>query len=358
LVTRSDADGRGVGKEKDIWVVLEADGNKLKRLSLSLVEEGRRLADKLCGDLTALFLGEGPRDIALLAGRHGADRLYLVRHPVLTDERPEMYERVLTPLVEMKKPYLLMAAATPFGSDLLPRISARIKAPLVTNCIEVGVDNELEFVKPVQKGRLHATVGCRATETCMVTVLPDALVPASVPPPTRAVETVSIEPCIDTKGVSIRKTGFIKADHRTIDIADAETIVAVGRGIGQGKNLEGIRAFADRIGAAIGGTRPMVDASILPYERQIGQTGRRVAPKLIFLCGISGAMEFIKGIEKGGTTVAINNDPDAPVFRRADIGILGDVNEVISRATTWFCRQKSPGTGKHLGSEPNRGPCL
>jgi electron transfer flavoprotein alpha subunit len=347
LDTRSDADGRGVGKEKDIWVVLEADGVKLKRLSLSLLEEGRQLADKLCGDLTALFLGEGPHDIALLAGRHGADRLYLVRHPALTDERPEMYEKVLTPLVQKERPFLLMAAATPFGSDLLPRVSARIKAPLVTNCIEVNVDRGLEFIKPIQRGRLHATVVCRESETRMVTILPGALVPVSVPLRAREVETVSIEPSADTKGLSVRKIGFIKADHRTIDISYAETIVAVGRGMGPEKNLEGIREFADRIGAAIGGTRPMIDAAILHYERQIGQTGKRVAPRLIFLCGISGALEFIRGIEKAGTTVAVNIDPDAPVFRRADVGILGDVNEVISRASTWLSSQKS--SEKHLG---------
>lgn len=351
MVTRSDADGRGAGKEKEIWVVLEADGGKLKRLSLSLVEEGRRLADKLGGGLTALFLGDSPDDLALIAGRHGADRLYLVRHPALTDERPEMYERVLTPLVEEKRPYLLMAAATPFGSDLLPRVSARIKAPLVTNCIEVGVDGGLEFVKPVQKGRLHATVVCRATGTTMVTVLPDTLIPGPVVPRERAAETLSIESGVDTIGLSVRKTGFIKADHRTIDISDAETVVAVGRGMGPENNLAGIREFADRIGAAIGGTRPMVDAGILPYERQIGQTGKRVAPRLVFLCGISGAMEFIKGIDKTGTMVAINNDPDASVFRTADVGILGDVNEVISRASAWFSREKSPEKHLDLGTE-------
>lgn len=354
MVTRSDADGGGVGKGKDIWVVLEADGGKLKRLSLSLVEEGRRLADKLCGSLTAFFLGEGPDDLALFAGRSGADRLYLVRHPALTDERPEMYERVLTQLVEKNRPYLLMAAATPSGSDLLPRVSARLKAPLVTNCIEVNVDNGLEFVKPVQKGRLHATVVCRATGTTMVTVLPDALTPGPVAPRGRAAETTSIEPCVDTKGLSVRKTGFIKADHRTIDISDAETIIAVGRGMGPGKNLAGIREFADRIGAAIGGTRPMIDAAILPYERQIGQTGKRVAPRLVFLCGISGAMEFLKGIEKAGTMVAINNDPDAPVFRTADVGILGDVNEVVSRASNLFRRQKFRNSA--WVPEPDRGP--
>ena len=121
----------------------------------------------------------------------------------------------------------------------------------------------------------------------------------------------------------------MKADHRTIDIGEAEVIVAVGRGIGQKETLKIIEAFADRIEAAIGGTRPVIDAGFLPYERQIGQTGKMVSPKLVVMCGISGAMEFMKGIEGAGTKIAINLDRQAPIFKSVDFGIVDDLKALI-----------------------------
>jgi electron transfer flavoprotein alpha subunit len=145
-----------------------------------------------------------------------------------------------------------------------------------------------------------------------------------------AAEIAPMNKVAGAKTSAVKVTGFIKADHRNIDITEAEVIVAVGRGLGSKENLEAVKAFADRIGAAIGGTRPMVDAGILPYERQIGQTGKRVAPKLIFLFGISGATEFTQGIANAGTSVAINIDRQSPIFKAADLGIVGDLNELTA----------------------------
>ena len=166
----------------------------------------------------------------------------------------------------------------------------------------------------------------------MATMIVDAASAGEATFPTSVAEAFSVKPKIDSEGLEVRVTGFIKADHRTVDLTEADTIVAIGRGVGAKENLGPIEAFADRIGAAIGGTRPMVDARILPYERQIGQTGKRVAPRLIFLLGISGAVEFAKGIEGAGAKLAVNVDADAPIFRLADVTIQGDVNSLVHRA--------------------------
>ena len=176
----------------------------------------------------------------------------------------------------------------------------------------------------------------------MVTMNPADLTYTQKTPGEAAARVIELKPEFQEDKIAIRQTGYLKADHRTIDISEAEYIVAIGRGLGAAENLPMIKELADHIGAAIGGTRPMVDAGILPFERQIGQTGKRVSPKLVFLCGISGAAEFIRGIEDAGKKLAINIDDQAPIFRSADLGIVGDMNEVIPRIIGRVARRRLP----------------
>ena len=315
--------------DRDVWVLLEAEDKKIKSSSIALIDEGKRLAVQLGGGLTAVFVGQGIEKIDELVGTHGASHLYFFQDETLQQYVPEMYERLFTQLLSGKKPYLVMAAATSLGSDLMPRVAAKLKAPLVTNCVEIRAGEDIEFIKPVQNGRLHATVVCKAPGTKMATIDPDSLTIAKEEREPKIAEVTEMRPATGGDGLSIRVTGFLKADHRTIDISQAEIILAIGRGIGSKENFSMIQEFADRIGAAIGGTRPAVDAGILPFERQIGQTGKAVSPKLIIMCGISGAMEFTKGIENARTKVAINTDRQSRVFKSIDLGIVGDLNRVI-----------------------------
>lgn len=317
--------------KKDVWVVLESESKRVKASSIALTGEGRQLADEWGGSLTGVYLGEPITDMAKVMGAYGTDCLLSAKQPVPPEHYIEVNARVLSQLVMEKQPILILAAATPFGSDLLARVSAKTGIPLVTNCLEVKASDDLKFIKPIQNGRLHATLTCRAEGTRMATLNPDAFIEIQNKPFEKVCQAYEfeIDPGAYSDALSIRVTGFQKADHRTIDICEAETILAVGKGLGPIENFDKVKQFADQIGAAIGGTRPMVDAKILPYERQIGQTGKRVAPKLIFLCGISGAIEFVTGIEKAGTKLAINNDRDAPIFRSIDVGIVGDLNAVL-----------------------------
>jgi electron transfer flavoprotein alpha subunit len=314
---------------KEIWVLLEADDNKISRQSLALLEEGERLSSECNGHLHALFLGPAIEGIGREAGSRGADKLYQFVDEGLRQYDPLLYEQVLLDLLKERQPLLLLALSSALGSDLLPRLAFKLNAPLVTNCaeIEVQADGELQFSKPVQQGRLFAAVQCKGEGVRMATFLPERLISreASVVNDGEA-ELGELRKPSEAKSSPIKVTGFLKADHRTIDITEAEIIVAIGRGIGSKENLRAIESFADQIGGAIGGTRPMVDAGILPYERQIGQTGKRVSPKLIFLFGISGATEFVQGIANAGTSVAINIDSQSSILKAVDLGIVGDLS--------------------------------
>lgn len=347
--------GEKVIMGRDVWVLLETEAKKINIHSASLLDEGGRIAEELGGELHAIYLGPHLAGLGQQAGSRGAVRLFVYWKDSLTRYDPCVYEKVLLNLLQAGPPRLLLALSSSTGSDLLPRLAWHLQSPLVTNCVEIEIQDEKEihFIKPIQNGRLHATVVCEGEGPRMATFLPESLIHSEMYGGRgRTAEIRVLKALAEERDPPIRVIEFVKADHRTIDIREAETIVAVGRGLGTKENLAVVQAFADRIGAAIGGTRPVVDAGILPYERQIGQTGKRVSPKLIFLCGISGAMEFTKGIEQAGTKIAINIDRECPVFHSVDLGIVGDLKEVTPRMTTHLSQRSAPPRReKHFGKD-------
>ena len=330
-----------MNREKDVWVLLEEENHQIQPYSLALIEEARRLVDQFEGRLTGVFFGPWIEGMDRLVGCYGVDDLCWFADDAFKDYLPEVYRDLLTQRAKEKTPFLIMAAATAIGSDLMPRLSAKLRAPLVTHCTEILIGNDIEFIKPVQNGRLHATTISKSDGIRMVTMNPADLTYTKETPKGDPARVIELKPEFQNEKILIRQTGYLKADHRTIDISEAAYIVAIGRGIGSEENLPMIEALADHIGAAIGGTRPMVDANLLPFERQIGQTGKRVSPKLVFLCGISGATEFIRGIEDAGTKLAINIDDQAPIFRSVDLGLVGDMSEVIPSIIHMVAQRRS-----------------
>lgn len=319
---------------RDIWVLLEAEDNKISRRSVALLEEGERLSRECNGQLHALFLGPAIEGICREVGSRGARRLYQCADEGLKQYDPYFYEQVLLNLLKEKQPLLLLALSSSLGSDLLPRLAFQLGAPLVTHCadIEVQENGGLRFLKSVQNGRFFAAVSARGEGVKMATFLPERLSSRGEEKAAgEDAEIIEMNKAPDGRTRPVKVTGCLKADHRTIDITEAEIIVAIGRGAGSKENIDAVEAFADRIGGAIGGTRPMVDAGVLSYDRQIGQTGKRVSPKLVFLFGISGATEFVQGIVNAGTSVAINIDRQSPIFKSVDLGIVGDIHELTPR---------------------------
>jgi len=316
---------------KDVWVLVEAEDGKISRHATALLEEGKKLAAELSGELHALYLGPELGGIGAEAGARGAGKLYACIDGKLRQYDPLRYQQVILNLLKKQQPRLLLALSSSLGSDLLPRLAFNLHSPLVSNCaeIEVEADGELLFMKPVHKGRLFAKVRCQGEGIRIASYLPERLPSCDEAGAGSPAELVALGAAAEDKAAAIQVTGFLKADHRTIDITEADIIVAVGRGVGSKESFGLVQKLADGIGGAIGGTRPMVDAGVIPYERQIGQTGKRVAPRLIFLLGISGATEFVQGIVGGATTVAVNLDRQSPVFKAADLGIVGDLEQLM-----------------------------
>jgi len=331
---------------RDVWVLLEAEDKKIKTPSLGLMDEGERLSTRLGGRLQAVMFGERIDGIEQTVGHHGVDHLHIFHHESLRQYAPDLYAELLAGLLSNKEPHLFLGAATSLGADLIPRVASRLGAPVVTQCVEINFENELEFIKPVQNGRLHATLRCKTSGIKMATINPNVLFVLEEKKRAKMATVTEIKPEIPEirEGqAAVRATGFLKADHRTIDINEAEVIVAVGRGVGISENFKKVEEFADRIEGAIAGTRPMVDMGLLPFERQIGQTGKIVSPKLVVLCGISGAMEFSKGIETAETKIAINIDRQAPIFKSVDLGIVSDLSTFIPQMIRRIDQKRQPG---------------
>lgn len=314
----------------DVWLLLEKEARRLGHFSLGLIREGRRLSERRGGALCAIGVGMAIENLGELAGRHGIEHLYR-----LADEAscgPDRLADSIATLVSAHRPALLLAVASSFGADLMPRLSARLRAPLLTNCLDIAAPDDFEFTRAIHGGRQRATLRCPAGGLQLATLSPEAFGPTEAPNSPRRAEVIEVS-LAPPGGLAdrVRYRQHLKADHRTVDIREAEYIVVVGKGVGTPEKRAVIERFADLIGAALGGSRPAVDAGVVPYDRQVGQTGKKVSPRLIVLCGVSGSEYFMRGIEPSAVKVAINPDRKAPVFAAADLGIVADANELIPR---------------------------
>jgi electron transfer flavoprotein alpha subunit len=314
---------------KNIWVLLEAEKNKLGSYCIGLIQQGKTLSETCGGNLHAVYIGPDIATLDQQVGVLGVKHLFRHCDETLSDYSPEVYEHLLTALLLKYEPYLLLSAATSLGSDLLPRVAAKNRFPLITNCIEIKVDGDPEFIKPVQNGRLRATILCATNGTRMATLSPDGLIADQEARFTQPAQVTEIKADLGKVPTRIRFKGFLKADHKSIDLREAEFVITIGKGIGEKENFPTYERFSDKIGAAIGGSRPVVDAGILPFERQVGQTGKEISPKLVILCGISGSVYFTKGIEGAGKKIAVNTDSKAAILKDADLGIVADVNSLV-----------------------------
>jgi electron transfer flavoprotein alpha subunit len=219
----------------------------------------------------------------------------------------------------------VLFGATSIGRDLAPRIAARIKAGIVTECIALRIDKDgLTVTKPIYDGKMFANVLCQSASTYVVTIPPGAM-GMNQPAKSPEVKTIKVTPILGAETSRIKFLDFIAADPKTIDLTEAEIIVAAGRGVGKAENFH----LIEELGGSVGGTRPVVDAGWLPPERQIGLTGKFVSPKLFIACGISGQYHHTAGMKDSLIIVAINTDSNAAIFKLADLGIIEDLHEVI-----------------------------
>jgi electron transfer flavoprotein alpha subunit len=313
---------------KGIWVFAEQRYGKLKTVSLELLGKAGELSAQLNVSVTAILLGHGIDNLADELIAYGADEVLLMDDDRLNDFNDHVYGEAIIDLIGEYKPEIVLVGATSKGRSLAPHISSALKTGLTADCTALGIDIESKLLvqtRPAFGGNLMAEIICPNNRPQMATVRPKVFKP--------------LEPDYNRKGkiTKIKKQpaeGLVKL-VRNIDnaegltLSDAEIIVSVGRGMGSAKNIRLAKELADVLGGALGSSRPVVDMGWMPYSQQVGQTGKTVAPKIYIACGISGAIQHLAGLADIDTIIAVNQDPDAPIFKVADYGIVGDVNEIL-----------------------------
>lgn len=331
---------------QEIFVMAEQKEGTIEEPSFSLLSEGERLNEKLGTShlLSAIVVGHRVKDLGSELGQYGADKVYYLEDRQLERYQPELYADLIVGLIKEKDPDFFLLGATALGSDLAPRIAARLRVGLVTHCVDIIADqNQLVVVKPVSGQYLYQKLVFRNPGLKMLTFSPDAMA-KNDPDPIRKAEVVHVLPMVDQTQIRTRFINLIKADPKTIGLEEADVIVCGGRGVGKGA-FKMIYRLADALNGSVGGTRPIIDWGILPFERQIGQTGIEVFPTLLMTFGVSGANEFTVGIENSKLVIAINTDRKARILKFADLGIISDLHKIIPLIIDQVKRHKQ-NTGK------------
>lgn len=319
-----------------VWVLAETHDGKLADVTLELVSEGRKLADELGTQVSLVLAGQDVEPLGQIAAQYGADKVYLVEHETLAQYRTDPFTSVICGLINKYKPEIVLIGATTMGRDLASRIAARIGAGLTADCTGLAIDPEtrlLQQTRPAFGGNVMATIQCRNARPQMSTVRPRVMKKAQ-PDASRTAEVIRETVNLNEKSIATKIIEIIKEEGTdAIDVQDAEIIVSGGRGLRKAENFALIRELAEVIGAAVGASRATVDAGWIPAYHQVGQTGKTVQPKLYIACGISGAVQHLAGMGSSDCIVAINSDPDAPIFGVAHYGIVGDLFEVLPALT-------------------------
>ncbi len=315
-----------------VWILSEQKNGKIHSVSYELLNRGKGLAQKLRVPLSTVLPGNNieKREIQELIYR-GADRVYLVNHPILEHFLAEPYQKVLTFLIKQFRPEIIIAAATTTGRTVMPYVAAQMFAGLTADCtildIEEGTRNLLQ-IRPAIGGNILATIRTPTARPQMATVRPKSMKPAERDTlRTGQIIPVDVPEEYFTSRVTFEK--FVPDTSQSTPLQEADIVVSGGRGLGKGENFALIRKLAEMIGAEVGASRDTVDRGWIEYPHQIGLSGKTISPKLYIACGISGAIQHIAGMQTSETIVAINKDPDAQIFRLADFSIVGDLFEIV-----------------------------
>lgn len=319
-----------------IAVVVETKGGAVRKITLEMLAEARRLAALAGGTVGAIVLGpEGAGEIDRL-GQHGADRVVHVDGPALASYAPEAYAEGVKRAVAALSPEALFFGATAQGRDLSPRAAARLGAGLASDCVGFEwKDGGLVARRPVFAGKAFATVAFGAARPQIASVRPNTFKPLE-PDPARS---AAVEPvALGDVNVRARVVSFEATEGGIADLTEANIIVSGGRAMGGPDNFELLRKLCKVLGATLGASRAAVDAGWIDHSHQVGQTGKVVNPTLYFAVGISGAIQHLAGMSSSRTIVAINKDKEAPIFKLASYGIVGDLYQVVPALTEEFAK--------------------
>lgn len=337
-ITRETTSTIDKTRYKGVWTFAEQRGGKLTNVALELLGEGRKLADALGEPLVAVLLGHSVEGEAKRLIAHGADQVFLADAPELERFLEEPYTQVIVDLIRNQNPNIVLMGATAIGRSLAPKIAARLGTGLTADCTGLDVDvaeRNLMQTRPAFGGNLMATILCPNHRPQMATVRPKVFKPMAADE-SRQGQVTRVDLSKTVWDLKAKILEVVNEVGHSVNLEEANIIVSGGRGLCDPKNFQLVQDLAAVLGGAVGASRAAVDAGWIPYAHQVGQTGKTVGPKVYFACGISGAIQHRAGMQSSDIIIAINKDPDAPIFKIATFGIVGDVLEILPLLTKEF----------------------
>ena len=318
---------------KDLWVYIEtAEDGSPKNVGLELLGQGKELAKAQGGDLVALVIGCDTKAAVEAAAAYGADAVVVIDNEVYKSYTTDAYADAFCKVIEKYGPTSVLIGATNDGRDLGPRVSCRLKTGLTADCTGLAIDEEtgnVAWTRPAFGGNLMATIQCPDNRPQLGTVRPGVFKKGE-PEAGRTAEIIYEDIVFPADQIRTKVLEIIRNEGETIvDLEGADIIVSGGRGVGGADGFKPLQELADLLGATVGASRAAVDSGWISHAHQVGQTGKTVSPKLYIACGISGAIQHLAGMSGSDCVVAINKDPEAPIFEVADYGIVGNLKEAV-----------------------------
>jgi electron transfer flavoprotein alpha subunit len=314
---------------KGVWIFAEQRNGKVSSVAYELLGIGKKIADDLGTDLSAVLFGSSDEAAKELI-RWGADKVYLSKDQMVEKFNDEPYSKLLTSLIKEHKPEIVLAGATPIGRSFIPRVAARLRTGLTADCTSLSIDKEtgnLLQVRPAFGGNIMATILFPNNRPQMATVRPRVMKRGEYDEERKG-EVIDVK----AEGLTCRTKvldTIKEVSDITVNLQEADIIVSGGRGLGDPKGFKLLQELAELFGGAVGSSRAAVDSGWIPYRHQVGQTGKTVCPRIYFACGISGAVQHLVGMQSSDIIIAINKNPEAPIFNVASYGIVGDLYEIV-----------------------------
>jgi electron transfer flavoprotein alpha subunit len=319
-------------KPGGVWVFVEQDSGLINSVSWELLGEGKKLAADSGSLLTAVLMGYGIREAAPEVFAYGADALVVVDNPSLEQYRTQPYTKVLADLIRKHEPDILLLGATTIGRDLASPVATELGTGLTADCTGLEIDEETNLLKqtrPAFGGNVMATIVCHDSRPQMATVRPRVFA-TPIPESGRYGVVIEESATLSENEIPTKILDFINdIEQETVEIEKAEVLVCTGRGIGSARNLPMIKELASLLHGEVAGSRPVIEMGLLPPSCQVGQTGKTVRPALYIAAGVSGAIQHVAGMKDSDTIIAINDDSEAPIFKIATYGIVGDLRKII-----------------------------
>jgi len=316
-----------------VMTIAEQRDGEIRKVSYELVSEGRRLADSLGQELTTILLGSGIKDKAPTFGHYGADKVLVADDPRLETYTTDAYVSVIGELVKANDPAILILGGSVQGRDLSARLAARLGVGMAQDCTIFSIeDGNLVATRPIYAGKAYAKMTFSDSWPQMATARPNVMT-LNEPDESKSAEVIDATFSLDDSSLKTKVVDTVKDESGKVDLTEADIIVSGGRGMKGPENYNILEELAGVIGATVGASRSAVDAGWRPHTDQVGQTGKVVSPNLYIACGISGAIQHLAGMSTSKVIVAINKDPDAPIFQKADYGVVDDLFKVVPPLT-------------------------